>query len=142
MPPAIQVGAILIDEASRITKLLDCESEVYSGSWRLVNGQPGFSLDRKIRASGWNFFFMATEVKAMIFGALGTNKMQNAVQRILEKVKGQYFNGLEVTGIVERRFLGVPYAVVSAHPRHVQQSCHLDSPEVRRAFQHDAPFKN
>jgi hypothetical protein len=142
MPPAIQVGAILIDESPRITKLLDLEGEPYSGNWRLVNERPGFSLDRKIRASGWNFFFMATEVKAIILGALGTNKIQNAVKRILEKVKGQYFNGLEVTGIAERRFLGVPYAVVSAHSRHVQQSCHLESPEARRAFQHDAPFKN
>ena len=142
MPPVIQVGAILIDESPGITRLLHLESEPYSGSWRLVKGRTGFSLDRKIRASGWNFFFMATEVKVIIFGALGTNKIQNAIKRILEKVKGQHFNGLEVTGIVERRFLGVPYAVVSAHSRHVQQSSHLDSPEARRVSQQDAPFKN
>jgi hypothetical protein len=100
----------------------------------------GFALDRKIRASGWNFFFMATEVKAMIFGALGTNKIQKALKRILEKVKEQPFNSLEVTAIVEKRFLGLPYAVVSAHSRHVQQSCHLDSAEARRAYQHDAAW--
>lgn len=141
MPPPIQIGAILIDESPRITKLFDLESEPYSGSWRLVSERPGFSLDRKIRASGWNFFFMATEVKAIILGAVGTNKIQNAVKRILEKVRGLHFNGLEVTGIVERRFLGVPYAVVSVHSRHVQQSCRLDSPEARRAFQH-APCNN
>lgn len=140
MTPAIQVGTILIDESPRITKLLDLESEPYSGTWRLAKERTGFSLDRKIRASGWNFFFMATEVKAIIFGVLGANKIQNAVKRILEKVRGLHFNGLEVTGIVERRFLGVPYAVVSAHSRHVQQSCYLESQEVRRAYQPDAHF--
>jgi hypothetical protein len=136
----IQVGSILIEESPRITQVLGLESEPYSGNWRLVKVLPGFALDRKIRASGWNFFFMATEVKAMIFGALGTNKIQKALKRILEKVKGQHFNSLEVTGIVEKRFLGVPYAVVSAHSRHVQQSCYLDGAEARRTSQQDAAW--
>jgi len=137
----IQVGSILVEESPRMTQVLGLESEPYSGNWCLVKVLRGFALDRKIRASGWNYFFMATEVKAMIFGALGTNKIQKALKRILEKVKGQYFNSLEVTGIVERRFLGVPYAVVSAHSRHVQQSCYLDSPEARRTSQqHDAAW--
>ena len=69
---------------------------------------------------------MATEVKAIIFDALGTNNTQNALTRILGKVKGQHFNGLEVTGIAKRRFLGMPYVVVSAHSRHIQQGCYLD----------------
>ncbi|HEX4920453.1 MAG TPA: hypothetical protein VFV92_06905, partial [Candidatus Bathyarchaeia archaeon] len=71
-------------------------------------------------------------VKAMIFGAFGADKLHNALKRILEKVRGQHFNSLEVTGIVERRFLGLPYTVVSEHSRHVQPSCYLDSAEARR----------
>ena len=63
--------------------------------------------------------------------------MYKALKRILEKVKGQHFNSLEVTGIEERRFLGVPYAVVSAHSRHVQQSCYLNSAEARRRSQQE-----
>jgi hypothetical protein len=39
----------------------------------------------KIRASGWNFFFMAEEVKAMFFGAPGPKKIENAMRRILGK---------------------------------------------------------
>lgn len=140
MPSPIQVGAILIDDSPRITQLLGLESEPYWGNWSVVKLPVGISLDGKIRASGWNFFFMAKEVTAIIFGALGTNKIQNALNRILEKVKGQHFNGLEVTGIVERRFLGVRYAVVAAHSRHLQQSFSLESAEARRAYQHDAAW--
>jgi hypothetical protein len=136
----IQVGSILMEESPRMTQVLGLDSEPYSGNWRLVMALRGFALDRKIRASGWNFFFMATEVKATIFGALGTNKIQKALKRILEKVKAQHFNSLEVTGIEEKRFLGVPYAVVSAHSRHVQQSCYLDSAEARRTSQQDAAW--
>jgi hypothetical protein len=106
----------------------------------VVKALDGLTLDRKIRAAGWNFFFMAAEVKVIFFGALGTKKIQNALKRILAKVRHLNFNGLEVTGIVAKRFLGMPYATVSAHSRHIQQSCYLDSAEARETSQRDAEW--
>src|SRR6266576_3481878 len=130
MPQEVQVGTILTKEWPLMTQLLGLESEPYSANWSLVKAVDGYALDRKIRASGWNFFFMAGEVKAMFFGTLGAKKMQNALKRILGKVGQQHFNSLEVTAIVAKYFLGVPYGIVSAHSRHVQQSCYLDRSEV------------
>src|SRR6266700_6890659 len=140
MPPTVQVGTILIKDQPLMTQLPGLESEPYSGNWSLVKVLDGFALDRKIHAAGWNFFFMAAEVKVIFFGALGAKKIQNALKRILAKVKLQDFNGLEVTGIVAKRFLGVPYVTVSAHSRHVQQSCHLDGAEARQTYQRDAEW--
>jgi hypothetical protein len=140
MPPNVQVGAILIEDWPLAMQCLGLESEPYSGKWSLVKVLDGFALDRKIHAAGWNFFFMATQVKAMFFGALGAEKIQNALKRILRKVKQQHFNGLEVTEIVAKRFLGVPYSIVSAHSRHIQQSCYLDSAEARRTSRRDAEW--
>jgi hypothetical protein len=140
MQPNVQVGAILIEDWPLATQCLGLKSEPYSGKWSLVNTRDSFALDRKIHAAGWNFFFMASEVKAMFFGALGAEKIQNALNRIFRKVKQQHFNGLEVTGIVAKRFLGVPYSIVSAHSRHIQQSCYLDSAEARRTSRRDADW--
>jgi hypothetical protein len=70
--------------------------------------------------------FGTAEVKALFFGVVGTKKIQNALHRILGKVRQQPFNALEVTGIVTMRFLGMPYTIVSAHSRHIQQSWYLD----------------
>jgi len=123
-----------------MSQLLGLESEPCSGEWSLLKVLDGFALDRKIHAAGWNFFFMAAEVKVMFFGSLGAVKIQKALKRILEKVKPQQFNGLQVTEIVARRFLGVPYVTVSAHSRHMQQSCYLESAEARETFQHDAEW--
>ena len=119
MPPTIQVGTVLINDPPLITQLFGLDSEACAGDWSVVMKLDGFALDRKIHAAGWNFFFMAPEVKAMFFGPVGAKKVQNAVIRILAKVKRQSFNGLEVTGIVAKHFLGVPYATVSAHSRHI-----------------------
>ena len=133
MPPSLQVGAVLIEAGPAMTKLFGIESEPYSGSWSVVKAINGFALDRKIHAAGWNFFFLAAEVDVMFFGARGADKIHNALTRILRKVRGQDFNCLEVTAIVAKRFLGMPYTIVSAHSRHIQQSVYLDSPTAREA---------
>jgi len=133
MSATVQVGTILMREWPGMAELLQLESEPCSGNWSLVKTLDGVSLDRKIHAVGWNFFFMAAEVKVMFFGVLGGTKIQDALQRILAKVKPRHFNGLEVTGIVASHFLGMPYVTVSAHSRHMQQGCYLDSSEARQA---------
>ncbi len=137
MTPKVQVGTILIDERPLMAQDLGLESKPYSGNWSVVKALGGFSLDRKIRAAGWNLFFMAAEVKVMVFGAIGAKNIQSALKRILEKVKQQDFNCLEVTGIVAKRFLGVPYATVSGHSRHIQRGCLLDGAEERRRTRND-----
>ena len=129
MAQEVQVGTILISGWPQVFGL---ENEPYSGQWNIVKGLDGFGVDRKIRAAGWNLFFIASEMKAMFLGAAGTKKINRAVNRILGEVNKQHFNSLEVTRIVSKRFLGLPYVSVSAHPRHVQQNCYLDGAEARR----------
>ncbi len=128
MPQTVQAGTILIKESPLTPGLFGLEIERYSGTWSLVKTLDGFGVDRRIRGAGWHFFFMAAEVKAMFFGATGENKIQNALQRIFGKIERRQhpFNALEITGIVAKSFLGVRYTIVSAHSRHIQQSCYLD----------------
>ena len=140
MPSTVQVGSILMKEWPGMTQLLGLESEPCSGEWSQLKVMDAFTLDRKIHAAGWNFFFLAAEVKVMFFGSVGAGKIQNALKRLLEKVKPQQFNGLEVTQIVARHFLGVPYVTVAAHSRHMQQSCYLDSVVARQTFQRNAEW--
>ena len=140
MPPTIQVGTVLIDDSPLITRFFGLESEACSGTWSVVKLLDGFALDRRIHAAGWNFFFMAAEVKVMFFGAVGAKKIENALVRILGKVQQQHFNGLEVTGIVDKRFLGVPYGTVSAHSRHIQQGWRLEGAEARWLSEHDTKW--
>jgi hypothetical protein len=129
----VKAGAILVKESPLMAQRLELETEPCCGMWRLVKAQDGFAVERKIRAAAWSFFFMAAEVKVMFLGAPAAKKIQKALQGILEKLREENFNSLEITGIVAKRFLGMPYAVVSAHARHLQQGCYLESAEARRA---------
>ena len=139
MTPNVEVGSILIGHSSpRMAGVFALESEPYFENWSVIKSLNGLVLDAKIHAAGWNFFFLAGEVKVMFFGAAAAQRVQNALRRILAKVKGQDFNCLEVTGIVARRCLGVPYTIVTAHSRHIQQGCQLDGIEGRRNGRPDA----
>jgi hypothetical protein len=137
MTQEVQIGTILIRENPAAAQAIGFQSEPYSATWGLVKALDGLALDRKIQAAGWSFFFMAAEMKVMFFGAIGAKSMQNAMKRMLGKLKLTNFNCLEVTGIVAKRFLGVRYPVVSAHSRHIQQSCYLDGDDERRSSQRD-----
>jgi hypothetical protein len=126
MTTTVQAGTILIDAEPRLVQVFALESEPYSRKWSVLKELDGFALDRKIHAAGWNCFFMAEEAKVMFFGMISAQKVRDALKRILGKMGQSNFNCLEVTGIVAKRFWGIPYATVSAHSRHIQQSCQLD----------------
>jgi len=140
MPSSIQIGSILIKDQPLLTEHLGLESDSYSQNWSVIRGVNGFSLDRKVREAGWNSFFMAAEVQANAFGSIQSGSLRAALQRIFSKVRGEDFNCLEVTGIVTRNLLGIPYVVVSAHSRHVQKGWRLDHPLERRAAQSAAAW--
>jgi hypothetical protein len=38
-------------------------------------------------------------------------------------------NSLEITQVAAKRFMGLPYVTVSAHPRHIQESMFLSYDE-------------
>ncbi|HEY4905737.1 MAG TPA: hypothetical protein VIH89_19815 [Candidatus Sulfotelmatobacter sp.] len=138
MAQEVQVGTILMKEWPLMASLLGLEVEPYLAQWKLIKGMDSAALDGKIHTARWNFFFMATETRSMFFGTPGAKNLQNALKRILRKTGGDSFNCLEVTGIVAKRFLGVPYTSVSAHSRHIQQDNQLEGIQRRQVGQRDA----
>jgi hypothetical protein len=131
----IQAGTVLVEEGSGLIGLLGLETNPYSRNWSVIKTLDAFALDRKIHAAGWNFFFIGFEVRTTIFGAIRRASISKALHRVFKIVGGQNFNCLEVTSIVAKRFLGLPYATVSAHSRHIQQGFLLESAEQRREAQ-------
>ena len=138
MTTNVQVGTMLINDMPLISQLFQVESEPYSGDWSRVTALDGASLDKKIRAAGWNCFFLAAKMNATNFGAMNAENVLSALQRIIRRVRHKNFNCIEVTGIVAKRLLGVPYITISAHSRHIQKSNLLESAETRQTSKNDA----
>jgi hypothetical protein len=117
MTSNVQVGTILIEDRPLVTQILDLGRESYLAKWVVLK-----VLDQKFRNVGWNCSFMAEEAEATVFGSLAANNIQKALKRIFLKMRKQNFNCLEVTKMVENRFLGVPYITVCTHPHRIQQA--------------------
>jgi len=132
MPPDVKVGSILIDHPPLTNQRLGIVTEDFYEGWNLVQELDGFALEAKTRAAGWHFLFMAAERKVMFWGIADTKRLRKALLRILSNAKNDPFNSPELTRVVEKRFLGIPYTLVSAHSCHIQKSRFLASVPQRK----------
>jgi hypothetical protein len=125
MAETINTGTILIKDGTFLPDALQFETEPCATGWRLVKNLDAYGLDRKIHEAGWTFFWLAGELGATVFGFDRQKAVRRAVKRILANLKSGEFNSLEITRVASKRFLGLPYASVSAHSRHIQGNAFL-----------------
>ena len=107
-------------------------SEPYVAGWRLVKNLDGYGLGRKIHEAGWTFFCQAGDIEAITFGIEKQEMVRRALKRMLAKVESEKFNSLEITRVANQRFLGVPYASVSARSRISRKVCFFSRPRTVR----------
>jgi len=122
---ATEAGSIFIREGTPLPPSQPLESEPYRSGWRLVRGLDADRLGRKLQGTGWTFFCLAGRMRGTAFGRGKQQGTQNALGRMLSKLKLDKFNALEITDVVSKRFLGMPYVTVFARSRHIQDGVFL-----------------
>src|SRR6266850_4489359 len=125
MPGTNRARTILISEDTPLAANLPIESEAFLPGWRVVKNLDRSTVVRNIDGAKWNFFYLAGEVRATVLGCDRPGTLRRAVKCVLAKQEGQKFNSLEITKVVSKRFLGIPFMSVTAHSRHIQQSIGL-----------------
>lgn len=118
----INIRAIFIKEDTPLPRTLSIESEAFLPGWRVVKNLDPQALTRKVECAKWNFFYLAGEIGATVLGREGIGALRRAVKCVLAKQEGQKFNSLEITKVVSKRFLGIPFVSVTAHARHIQEA--------------------
>ena len=121
MADTIKSGTILVTEGALLPETILFESEPYAYGWRLVENIDSNGLDQIIRQAGWNFFYIAGLIETNVFGSDEKKTTRKAVKRIIANLKSKDFNCLEITRVVAKRSLGLPYVRVSARSRHIQK---------------------
>jgi hypothetical protein len=104
---------------------ISIESEAFLPGWRVVKNLDRQALTREVEGANWNSFYLAGEMRATVFGREGLGALRRVVKCVLAKKEGQKFNCLEITKVVSKRFLGIPFMRVTAHARHIQQGMGL-----------------
>jgi hypothetical protein len=139
MREMIKAGTVLFKEGTLLPDGLTFESEPFSPGWRSVKGLDGYAMDRKTPEAGWTFFYMAGETRATAFGREGQETVRRAMKKILAGLKSEKSNSLQITCVVFKAFLGMPYASVSFHLRNLQKGMFLAGSNDSRAWK-DATF--
>jgi squalene cyclase len=121
MADPIKTGTILIAEGALLPESMPLQSEPYAYGWRLVKNIDSDGLDQIIREAGWNFFYIAGVIETKAFGSDEKKTTRKAIKQVIANLKSKNFNCLEITRVVAKRSLGLPYVSVSAHSRHIQE---------------------
>lgn len=101
-----------IREETPLPTTLSIESEAFLPGWRVVKNLDRQALTREVEGANWNFFYLAGEIRATVLGRDLLSTMRRVVKRVLAKQEGQKFNSLEITKVVSKRFLGIPFMSV------------------------------
>ncbi|MGB2662415.1 MAG: hypothetical protein WAK48_00335 [Candidatus Acidiferrum sp.] len=116
---------VLIRDNTVLPNDLSVDTEPVFSGWKAVRNLDGYELGRAIHKANWNFFYLAGKIHAVVFGHKGQKTRLQAVKRIASKLQGKQFNCLEITSVLQKRFLGFPFVSVSANSRHIQESVYL-----------------
>jgi hypothetical protein len=109
-----------------LPRSMTVESHPYAANWRQVV-ESGSALGGRIDQAKWNFFYLAGEIKATVFGG-GEKAEHRAVEEILAGLEPNRFNCLEITSTKLSHLLGMARTTVTAHSRHIQESNRLREP--------------
>ncbi len=125
MEGTIKSGALLIADRAILPESMRIETEPYAYGWRWVKNFDLSVFNQIISQAGWNFFYIAGAIETSAFGSDERKTTRKAIKQVLAKLKSKNFNCLEITQVMTKRSLGMPYISVSAHSRHIQKSIQL-----------------
>ena len=122
MIETIHVGTMLMQDGTPTPESLVVGTEPYSPGWSSIIKSTSAQLGRELESAGWTFFYMAGEIRTSGFGFNDQSRTDRAVAHVLDAVKLQNCNCLEITQMRRRSFLGLSYTSLVAHARHIQKS--------------------
>jgi hypothetical protein len=122
MTDRIRVGTMLLADDTDMPATLVIGTEHYSAGWSSITGPTSAQLDKEIENAGWTFFYMAGEIRTSGFGFNDQSRTARAVAHVINAVRRENCNCLEITQMRRRSFLGLSYTNLVAHARHIQRS--------------------
>ncbi len=128
MTDQIRLGTMLIEDGTHTPESLVVDTEGYSAGWSSIIKFTSTELEKEIEDAGWTFFYMAGEIRTSGFGFNDQSRTARAVARVINAVKRENCNCLEITQMRRRSFLGFSYTSLVAHARHIQRSRRFQDP--------------
>jgi hypothetical protein len=121
MADRARAGSIFIRDGTILPPSLSVTTDAFLPNWRIVTSHDRSALAHSIEGSDWYFFYLAGDIQATVLGRSTRRALRKAVIAILTKRADDKFNSFEITAIVSKRFLGIPFTTFTAHARQIQR---------------------
>ena len=122
MTDRIRVGTMLIEDGTHTPESLVAGTERYSAGWSSITKSTSAQLGKELENAGWTFFYMAGEIHTSGFGFNDQSRTDRAMAHVIDAVRREHCNCLEITQMKQRSFLGLRYTSLVAHARHIRMS--------------------
>jgi hypothetical protein len=131
----IEIGTVMIQDGTLLPDGIGLHPRIYSYHWRSFSREESSAAEAKLRRTGWSCASIAGDLTAFAFGHGPGNMRDDAIDRLLGRVRTQDYNAMQLTAIVKSSFLGIPYTVLHASPRHIQAGFAIDDAAERKRRQ-------
>src|SRR3954452_1734500 len=122
MKETMEAGTILVEEGTPMPDSLLVSMKSYGAGWSSIENFTRGQLGAGLEAAQWTFFYMAGEIKGTAFGFNEPSRMRRAARKVIQAVKLQHCNCLEMTQVLRKSFWGIPSMKIVAHARQIQRS--------------------
>jgi hypothetical protein len=118
----ITPGSVFIERDVPRPECFHVADDSHPNAWMVVHyNLTPHELEKELSRLGWTFFYMANVIRKSVFGVDREKSAYAALKRVIMTVREEGCNCLQIEGVETRSFLGIPYVIVSAHPRHIQK---------------------
>ena len=120
---------MFLRETCALPDRFDLRQERFCDRWMQVDGLTACALDAKVRRAGWHFMWMVGSCCRRGLGWTEDRAVRQAVGRALHNTSEQ-LNAAELDSVVVKKYPGFFLAKATLHPRQIQQSASLDTPNA------------
>src|SRR5581483_6679756 len=118
----ITSGVLLIEGDALRPRCFEPEAGSHPNAWiSIKHTLTPQQLEKELSATGWTFFFMASPIRATVFGFNREKTVYEALNRGIQAVRRLRCNCLQIESVEMRSWLGIPYVRMSVRPRHIQK---------------------
>ena len=104
----IRAGTMLLEDGTGTPESFILNIEPYSMGWSLIIDATAAQLGRDLESAGWTFFYLAGAIHVSSFGLNDQSRTDRAMARLIDTVKLQQFNCLEITQVRRVSFSDCP----------------------------------
>ena len=117
-------GSLLVTNATIFPPSVVLDSNPCALGWRFLKGINSQEMKELIAQADWNFFYIATERKATVWGWNKVAALQRALRRITARADETEYNCLEIKEVDAGRLMGIWFVRLTARSRQIQQQSH------------------